>query len=290
MLKLFGDRDWELLGKRIKDKTCTPFLGAGVSYRVLPLGRDIAQQWAKQYDFPLENSSDLTSVAQYLALNWDPLFPKEELLKMFKGKSPDFSDPEEPHNFLADLNLPLYLTTNYDNFMAQALKVRKERDSQQALCKWNKLLTDIPSPLETGFTPTVAQPVVFHLHGHAPVAESLVLTEDDYMDFLVNISVGEELLPPVVQKALTGTSLLFVGYRIADTNFRVLLRSLLRFMEQGVRRTQYAVMLPPAGSAEVRQKAQDYLTAYYDQIDVRVFWGDAAAFFTELNERAKAFA
>ena len=104
----------------------------------------------------------------------------------------------------------------------------------------------------------------------------------------INISVGEQLLPAVIQKALTGTSLLFIGYRIADTNFRVLLRSLLRFMEQGVKRTHYAVMLPPPGSEDVRQKAQDYLTAYYDQIDVRVFWGDAAAFFRELNERAKA--
>ena len=39
-------------------------------------------------------------------------------------------------------------------------------------------------------------PVVFHLHGHLGLAESLVLTEDDYLDFLVSISRNDDLIPP----------------------------------------------------------------------------------------------
>ena len=42
-----------------------------------------------------------------------------------------------------------------------------------------------------------------------------MLTEDDYLDFLVAVSRDEELLPHQIQRALAGTSLLFVGYRLA---------------------------------------------------------------------------
>jgi len=44
-------------------------------------------------------------------------------------------------------------------------------------------------------------PVVFHFHGSYEIPESLVLTEDDYFDFLVNISRDEDLIPARIQQA-----------------------------------------------------------------------------------------
>lgn len=101
--------------------------------------------------------------------------------------------------------------------MVQALRSRY-KDPKRELCWWNQLVKDRPCIFESepGFRPTVANPVVFHLHGHDEVVDSLVLTEDDYLDFLVNISRDRDLLPPRVQEALTGASLLFIGYRLAD--------------------------------------------------------------------------
>lgn len=288
MSELLSDRDWDILIQRIRDKKCTPFLGAGACYGVLPLGGDIAREWAKQHDYPLEDASNLISVAQFLALKNDRMFPKEQIVKMFKdSKSPDYSDPTEPHHVLASLPLPIYVTTNYDNFMTQAL-LRQDKDARQELCRWNRYVKDLPSAFDNGFIPTTANPVVFHLHGHNPVAESLVLTEDDYMDFLVNISGDEKLIPPLIQKAFTGTSMLFIGYRIADWNFRVLLRSLSRYMELSLQRTHFAVITPPAASDDLRAKAQDYLSEYYENIDVRVYWGTAADFVSELRQRLAA--
>jgi hypothetical protein len=282
-----NDKDWEILIQRIQDKKCTPFLGAGACYGVLPLGADIARQWASEYEYPLEDSSNLISVAQFMALQRDRMFPKEQIVKMFRSyKTPDYSNESEPHRVLASLPLPIYATTNYDDFMTQAL-LKQNKDARQALCQWNKYVKDLPSVLDNGFTPTTANPVVFHLHGYNPLAESLVLTEDDYMDFLVNISVEDKLIPPVIQKALTGTSLLFIGYRIADWNFRVLLRSLSRYFETGLRRTHFAVMTQPAASEDLRAKAQSYLVDYYENIDVRVYWGTAADFVSELRARLK---
>lgn len=287
MSELLSDRDWAILIQRIKDKKCTPFLGAGAAFGVLPLGGDLARRWAEEYGYPLEDSSNLISVAQFLALTNDRMFPKELIVKIFdRLQTPDYSNPLEPHHVLATLPLPIYMTTNYDNFMLQAL-LKQDKDARQELCRWNKYLKDTPSSFDNGYSPTTASPVVFHLHGHNPLAESLVLTEDDYMDFMVNIATDDNLIPPIIQRALTGTSLLFIGYRIADWNFRVLLRSLSRFTESGLRRTHFAVM-PPSGSPELRVKAQDYLSEYYGNMDVRVYWGTAADFVAELSERMTA--
>ena len=40
------------------------------------------------------------------------------------------------------------------------------------------------------FKPSPQTPVVYHLHGHRSVIDSLVLTEDDYLDYLVNMSAA----------------------------------------------------------------------------------------------------
>ncbi len=281
----FSDKDWEILIQRIKDKKCTPFLGAGAAYGVLPLGADIAQDWAQKYEYPFADSSNLIAVAQFLALKMDPMAPKEEIIRMFAtlNKAPDFSDRCEPHRVLASLPLPIYITTNYDNFMMQAL-VRQEKDARQELCRWNKFIRGQPSAFDKDFVPTVANPVVFHFHGYSPLAESLVLTEDDYMNFIANIS-REEILPKPIQTAFIGTSLLFVGYRMADWNFRVLLLTLSGFIENSLQRTHFAVMTPPMSSAIMKQKALDYLSEYYESLDVRVYWGTAREFAQELQAR-----
>ena len=294
MAGLLRDEDWSVLLHRIKDGKCTPFLGAGAAYGFLPLGADISRMWAARYEYPMEDPSNLISVAQFLALKYsDSVFPKDLIVEMFKEvKAPNFKDESEPHRILASLPLPVYVTTNYDDFMAQALRYYN-RQPRRVLCQWNKAVKDYTSDNPTvfdkdpDFKPSVANPVVFHLHGYVPVAESLVLTEDDYMDFLVNIVSEEKLIPRLIARSLTNASLLFIGYRLVDWNFRVLLKSLARFMESAVSRLNVAVMLPPGGKESSPEKVQEYLTKYYQNIDVRVYWGSARDFVEELKQRWK---
>jgi hypothetical protein len=283
------ERDWRLLLGRIGAGKCTPFLGAGAAAGSLPLGADIANEWADQYDFPLENRSDLASVAQFLAIEYDPMFPKEELLKRWftNIQPPDFADPGEPHGALASLPLPIYITTNYDSFMVQALSAQGKKPRRD-YCRWNKFLTQ-PSVMDD-LARSVEEPVVYHLHGHGDLPESLVLTEDDYLDFLVNVSTNRSLLPLRVQEAIAGTSLLFVGYRLADYNFRVMFRGLVSAMEASLRRISVTVQLPPEpeGSAEARLQ-QKYMTKYFREKDIHVYWGTAREFAAELTARWKEY-
>jgi len=123
------DHHWNNLLNALYEKKCTPYIGAGASAKWLPLASDLSKGWAEKYGYPLEDVSDLSRVAQFLELEYDdPLFPKnlfsQEIRKI---ESPEFSLDENrntPHALLADLNLPIYITTNYDHFMEKALKSR----------------------------------------------------------------------------------------------------------------------------------------------------------------------
>jgi hypothetical protein len=286
------DGDWDLLLSRIKDGKCTPFLGAGVNAGVLPLGGDIARKWATQYKYPLDDSWDLARVAQFLAVRRrDSMFPKEEAIKALSSVAPpDFTKVDMPQSVLADLPLPVYLTTNYDDYMALALRSRN-KNPQVEVCRWHDSLKSEASGFISppGYQPSVANPLVYHLHGHQGRLESLVLTEDDYLDFLVKISTDSSLLPPRVERALSAATLLFIGYRLADWNFRVIFRGLVTNKPVSQRRISVAVQLPP-GASDAEKAAQKYLTEYYDGIQVRVYWGEAKDFMTELRERWEAFA
>jgi SIR2-like protein len=293
-----NDDDWKVLLGRIKEGKCTPFLGAGVNYGILPLGAQIAREWATEEKFPLRSCDDLAGVAQFLAVKYnDKMFPKERILKQLGlEKKPDFSQPDARLDCLcalAQLPLPVYLTTNYDDLMVQALRhADTKKNPRREVCRWHKDLKSLPSVFAAtaNYTPDYANPVVFHLHGSDEYVESLVLTEDDYLDFLVNVSRNQKILPPRIQEALTNASLLFVGYRLKDINFRVIHRGLVQSMDNSQRRLSVTVqMKPPDDCAGDEDAAQEYLTEYFGDFKVRVYWGTAAQFAKELRDRWRAF-
>jgi hypothetical protein len=239
----------------------------------------------------MADTSDLARVALYLAVAYDPFYPKEQLQTIYEAADPpDFEAPGQPHAILAGLNLPIYITTAYDDFMFQALQQR-QKEPVRELSRWNsQLLRNQPSVLETGYRPSAVRPLVYHLHGHAETPGSMVLTEDDYLDFLVNISRPEYELPPAIQQAMAGASLLLIGFRPFGWDFRVLYRGLVTVAESHLRRISVTVQMPqlPDGAAEeLLENVQRYLGDYFGISDrrIRVFWGNPEQFMTELHQR-----
>jgi len=276
--------NWDRLVSRIAEGKCTPFLGAGVAAGTLPLGGDIAERWADEYGYPFDDKRNLPRVAQFVAVREDPMTPKELICRELKqSAAPNSTDVDEPHGQLAELPLAIFVTTNYDGTLFDALRARGKRPRRE-ICRWNSspVLADVPRVLEPDFVPTADNPVVFHLHGHYDVPESIVLTEDDYLDFLVAVSRDDGLLPHQIQKALAGASLLFVGYALADWNFRVLHRGLVMAREQSLRRFSVNVQLQPDDEA-----SRDYLEQYFGAMNVQVHWGTAHDFARELRERLR---
>ncbi|HEV7669475.1 MAG TPA: SIR2 family protein [Thermoanaerobaculia bacterium] len=284
------DIDWEILLRRIRKGRCTPFLGAGACYGSVPLGGEVAREWARDYGYPLDDRGDLARVAQFMVTEKDDkMWPKEILGDRIERTSPpDFSQPDEPHALLADLPLPIYLTTNYDPFMAQALESRG-RKPRLEICRWNRKTADLPSVFDdpAGYEPTVENPLVFHLHGHVSNCDSMVLTEDDYFEFLVNRD-RRDLLAPRIREALTDSTVLFLGYKIADLDFRVLFHSLQSYLDPTTQRGHVSVQLvdvDPTATEDQKRRARCYLKKYFAGLHVRVHWDTCRKFAAELRQR-----
>jgi hypothetical protein len=290
------ESDWHILLTRLRAGTCTPFLGAAVNHGILPLGADIARNWANRFDYPLDSKGDLAKVAQYLAIKYDHTHPKELIrLELANAQKPfDFNNDDEPLNVLAKLPLPVYITTNYDDLLCAAIEHHGQASNRKPaieLCKWNKSPALQPLLFKRGsrFKASAETPVVYHLHGHRSVVDSIVLTEDDYLDFLVNMSKDiDSFLPPRIQEAITASSLLFVGYSLANIDFRVLFRGLRGNLEAALEKMSIAVQLPYDNAHPNKLKAEEYVTRYFGDIKVRVYWGTAQQFARELWHRWSA--
>ena len=72
----------------------------------------------------------------------------------------------EPYKVLAQLPLPIFITTNSNNLLALALK-EAGKDPQVAICPWNEHTEQLKSiyDLEPGYQPTPQRPLVYHLFG-----------------------------------------------------------------------------------------------------------------------------
>ncbi len=206
---------------------------------------------------------------------------------------PDFHASDEPHALLADFPMPIYLTTNYDDFMYDALENR-ERSPQRAICPWyttNKREVERANSLfqeAAGYAPKGRRPIVYHLHGHHSVPQSLVLTEDDYIDFLVRVSGDPDLLPPVIQEALSSKMLLFVGFSLADWTFRVIFSGLLSTRPLRSGAAHVSVQFPPRAEGpddERPLRIQEYLDKYFADQHISICWKTAREFSAELRRR-----
>ncbi|MEV5413738.1 SIR2 family protein [Thermopolyspora sp. NPDC052614] len=287
------ESDWNRLIDVLTRGECTPFLGAGACHPTLPTGRELSETWAELVDYPFENRGVLPEVMDFASVTYgDPIYVKQRVVRMLTERGhPDFADEHEPHALLARFPLPVYLTTNYDDFMVRAL--RRQRKRPRALsCPWYLNPSEVAqAPEDDNLTPRAKEPVVFHLHGNAADARSLVLTRTDYVEFLVNLTKDyaaddRKLIPTEIRPWLTNYPLLFLGYSLQDWTFSVLFQGLLKTISELQHRRHISVQLPPPGRGiDDQKRAQDYLTRYFDRWNISVYWGTVNGFCQELRRR-----
>jgi hypothetical protein len=258
-----------------------------------PSKEQIALKFAADYAYPLEDQTKLERVAKYVAATDDIMAPKEAFAEHYGSlPSPNFSAwPNEPHRVLADLPFPVYLTSNFDDWMYRALTEYKKRDARLAICRWNRHIPEKAPSFDPEFAYSVANPLVYHFHGCTPWPESAVVTEDDYFEFLINISRDYKSLAHRVDRALGG-ALLFLGYTLSDWDFLVLFRLFANKLRDSGN-THIAVQLEPSETpgdqAEKAAKAVKYLDSYFGSAQVKIYWGTCQEFCEDLRVRWEAF-
>lgn len=311
---------WTGLISSISNKKCIVFVGPNI-YNVqsdddndtfIPLSKSIVNKWKQNSDLELEelfklarvdsleDSYQLARVAQFLEIgNAEDGYSKRVLCDMLKKIHPSgFPSGQSPYDILAKLDLPIYLTTNYDRFMEDALSRNPAKKPESDFCQWSEELTKYTKAAgihsvfdDSYFKPTEERPLVYHINGDMKIPESMVLTEKDYFEFVINLNKSDDkdIIPSVIRTGLATSSLLFIGYTIEDINFRTIFQGFLSFLSslRGVyRKTSIAVQIPPGTSRKEQSGVQGYIEKYTNNLfNVHVFWGTTYDFLRELDRR-----
>jgi hypothetical protein len=217
---------------------------------------------------------------------------------------------DSPFRLLAEMPLPLYITTSHHQFLEYALAQTQNKEPVSEIFYWDDNLDKIPSVFDKkpNWEPTVQQPLVYHLYGLDRYPESMALTEDDFLDLLdklVELRYQVKLadtaiagsarrrrdLPAPVRTALSGTALLTLGYNVLTWEFRVLFRGLIRPGDNS-RRNRNApegicMQIKPGDLDAIEGDAdglRSYLEEYFKGVYFRVFWGSVNDCVRELYD------
>ncbi|MBK7828406.1 SIR2 family protein [Nannocystis sp.] len=145
--------------------------------------------------------------------------------------------------------------------------------------------------------PEANAPLVYHVFGIFSTPESLVLTEDDFFDYLIATSTLG--LPDIIGKTLVEGALIFLGFRLDDWTFRVLFRFIMNLGGASKLRGRPHVGVqinPEEHSLADVERAREYLERYFGsdrgvglgEPPIMLFWGSPADFLRELTRQLEA--
>jgi hypothetical protein len=294
------DDQWLNLLKSIKDKTSIPIIGSEATFPWMRSLYDISIEWANEHGYPFENKNILSEVSQFLAIKYDDEYsPKRMLCDILREISiPVFSTEKTKntvYSVLADLNLPIYITTNYDHFMEETLK-SKGKEPVSEFCRWSKWLKEYTESVgissvfdnRQDFVPTEAKPLIFHLYGDIDIPESILLTENDFLNFIAYLNVEKNMLPKIIKQKLIASSLLFLGVGFNDQKFRLVWGSIINYLNIKSKISNiYVLKQPPLSIFDADPNSiQKYLNEYIKiSFKSRAYWNDLFTFSTQLRQR-----
>lgn len=214
----------------------------------------------------------------------------------------------DPFEGLARLPFKLFLTTNADDQLERALRDRMRFEAVppalpeepiSEVCRWHNRpgQRTLPPPADAeveAWSIESPRPLVYHLFGKLEYPDSLVLTEDDYFDFLRGpVGTGMQWrFPTAIRATLQDSALIFLGFRMDAWDFRVLYRSLLaqfddQRLPQGV--NHIAVQLDPEEvGADDADHVRESLKQYFADAHIQFFWGRVEEFIQEFGTRYQA--
>jgi hypothetical protein len=311
---------WTYLLDYIAAGQCTPFLGPRINDGLLPDAAAIANALAARHNYPLDDPDNLAKVAQYISFKAPGVlqnnyfgFLKHSLMRSMKVE-PDaelrqqlprmsfsqlvrdldwansLSEPQthDIYQILASFKLPLYITTNVDNFMLEALANHGVKPRRVGL-RWNLQEDASREKYVILPPPSSEEPVVLHLNGHDDDPEqrqNLVLSEDDFLTHFVRISRDRnDVLPMNLLQLIAQNSFLFLGYRLEDWEFRIILQGLLQSIAKtGSSELHVGVQMESSDLLD-SSEAMEYLTRYLGRFNIDIYWGKPQQFIAEMFGR-----
>jgi NAD-dependent SIR2 family protein deacetylase len=203
----------------IKQKKLIPFVGAGLSMNLgLPSFSELIDKIAEEleYDpavFKLNGNS--LQLAEYYVAVKGAIGPLRSILDRSFDPTEEQIKTSVCHTALAQMNLPVIYTTNYDNIIEKSFELL------------NKPVCTIANIDDISSAPDNATQIV-KFHGTFSDDESLVLTESNYFERLS----FESAMDIKLRADMLGKCLLFIGYSLDDVNVRYMLYKLFKLRQQ----------------------------------------------------------
>ena len=316
--------DYETEIRYISRERCTPIIGPGLLESLLGPNADFARAWAEAFHYPMSpNDRDaLPKVAQYLATDKGDAVPFDEyeaavqrsLRKNFSSELPSemlgaarklvetdaltkiigikrrASNPLDAYRVLAKLPFPLYIVANPDRLLEDALE-EAGRKPEVMISPWNARLAVRKTvfDLQPDYEPSAEHPLVFYLFGRWNDRGSLVLTEDEYIKYLIGFTSNKAFVPEQVRLALSDTLLLFLGFQTEEWAFRVIFHSILAQAGSELlgQYAHIAAQIEPQDERTLEPlRARRYLEKYFIKgANINIFWGRAEDYLAGLMQK-----
>jgi hypothetical protein len=238
-MMLLQEQDWRLLVRSIREGQCILLLGPGAAVDPSdPTGDPLPVRLAHQLAVELRQAgrgteivtpSDLAHMAQIYAQAMPKRRPGLELAveDFYAGYD---NQTTSLHRDLAALPFTLCLTTTPERFLLNAFTQTVDKDPIYGFYHFQ------PNPSRArerrlALPPEGSsehQPLIYDLSGSLDELESLVLSEHDLLDFLVNVTRNSPPLHPYVTSRFSdpATSFLFIGFGFRHWYMRILLHAL----------------------------------------------------------------
>ena len=229
--------------------------------------------------------------------NFTGLRPAQRVARLVSEAGGQLRQREfDPFRLLARLPVAIYLTATPDSLLADALRnADPPREPIVEYARWTDALERKPRTFDERDKnqprPSRDNPLVFHLFGTLDEPNSMVLTEDDFFDYLIHVVRDTDTaIPGLVRAAWTENALMLLGFDLDDWTFRALYRTIIHEPGQSLRSTQgtlsAAVQLTPEEDRNLRpQSALEYLEHVFNSESISLSWSEPQEFLRELWQR-----
>jgi hypothetical protein len=198
------------------------------------------------------------------------------------------NDVFEPYNVLARSPFKAYISTNPDALMEEALKISKRIKGPNARLSVLHSGRNGPSEPADLVKPSKDKPLLAYIYGSFAELDQLVIAEDDYFEYLHRMEQGPNDFVTLINNIYVGSSLIFLGFRLHEWDFRILFRRLKQISTwpKHLNFPHIAVQIDPssAGGNPSPDKIREYLTSFLDSSRFKIFEGSVGQFVRHLAD------
>jgi len=228
------------IAESVRAGQCILFLGAGVHHAPPragfvypaahrpPMGSALSRALATETDFERTFPNESVTNLQRVSLYYERQRSRSALISRIRAEVHKNRRPSPILRALARMNFPLIITTNYDQLFERALE-REQKQPRISVYSPDRFT------MTRDYTPASAQPFLFKIHGDIDDPDSLVITDEDYIQFVMRMTDRDPFnpVPETFVYHLKRWPTLFLGYSLMDYNLRLLFKSLRWKVDSG---------------------------------------------------------